>query len=94
MIFDRCQPIEALQANTLSIGKLPPGDAWQQKDTVNVPQIIDINRGHPLMQWLDMSDVLILEAAPLLPPRGATMLIEAAQGPLVASAPREGSRTW
>ncbi len=90
VIFDRCQPAQAPQANTLSIGRLPAGDAWRQKDTVNVPQIIDINRGHPLMQWLDMSDVLILEAAPLAPPRGATMLIEAAEGPLVALAPREG----
>jgi hypothetical protein len=90
VIYDRCRPIEAPQANTLSIGELPAGDAWQQKSKANVPQIIDINRGHPLMQWLDMSDVLIVEAAPLVPPSGATMLIEAAEGPLVALAPREG----
>ncbi|HVU85760.1 MAG TPA: BatA and WFA domain-containing protein [Pirellulales bacterium] len=90
VIFDRCEPAEAPQANTLSIGRLPVGDQWRQKDVVSVPQIIDINRSHPLMQWLDLSDVLILEAAPLVPPRGATMLIEAADGPLVALAPREG----
>ncbi len=90
VIYDRCRPESAPQANTLYIGRLPFGDDWQQKDAVEVPQIIDINRAHPLMQWLDMSDVLIIEARPLVPPRGATMLIEAAEGARVAMAPRDG----
>jgi hypothetical protein len=90
VIYDRCRPEQAPQANTLSIARLPTGEAWQQKDTVTVPQIIDINRAHPLMQWLDMSDVLIIEAQPLVPPRGSTMLLEAIDGPLLAVAPRDG----
>jgi von Willebrand factor type A domain/Aerotolerance regulator N-terminal len=90
VIYDRCRPDEPPQANTLMIGRLPPGEAWRQKNTITVPQIIDVNRAHPLMQWLDMSDVLVIEATPLLPPTGSTMLIESAEGPLVAVAPREG----
>ena len=94
VIYDRCRPEEPPQTNALFIGTLPPGDAWRQKDVVSVPQIIDINRAHPLMQWLDMSDVLVIEARPLVPPPGSTMLIESTEGPLVAVAPAQDSRTW
>jgi len=90
IIYDRCRPEEAPQANTLYIGTLPPGDAWQRQAAVTAPQIMDINRAHPLMQWLDLSDVLIIESQPLTPPRGATLLVEGLEGPLLALAPREG----
>jgi len=90
VIYDRCRPDEPPQANMLVIGRLPPGEVWRQKDTVTVPQIIDVNRAHPLMQWLDMSDVLVIEAKPLVPPPGSTMLVESTEGPLVVVAPREG----
>jgi hypothetical protein len=90
VIYDRCRPEEPPQTNTLYIGTQPPGDAWQQKDVVSVPQIIDINRAHPLMQWLDMSDVLVIEAHPLAPPQGSTVLIDSTAGPLMSVAPRAG----
>ena len=90
VIYDRCRPEELPQANTLFIGGKPAGEAWGQKETVTVPQIIDVNRAHPLMQWLDMSDVLVIEAEPLVTPPGATMLIESTEGPLLAVAPRGG----
>lgn len=90
VIYDRCRPEVAPQANAIYIGELPPGDRWQQKDAVSVPQIIDVNRAHPLMQWLDMSDVLVIEARPLVPPPGSTLLMESTEGPLLVVAPREG----
>ena len=93
VLYDRCQPEEPPQANAVYIGRLPPGQTWRQKDLVSVPQIIDVNRAHPLMQWLDMSDVLVIEARPLVPPAGSAMLIESADGLLVAVAPAMDSRT-
>lgn len=88
-IYDRCQPPEMPPANTLFIGRIPPGDAWKQQATVDVPQIIDIDRAHPLMQLLDLGDVLIAEGTPLEPPPGGAVLMHTSAGPMFAIAPRE-----
>jgi len=90
IIYDRCRPETMPQANTIFIGALPPGDQWAELEKVNVPAIIDVNRAHPLMQWIDLSDVLVIEAKPLTPPTGSTALVEATEGALMAVAPREG----
>ena len=29
------------------------------------PQIIDVETSHPLMQWIDLGDVVLLEGTPL-----------------------------
>lgn len=89
VIYDRCRPKQMPRANTLFIGQIPPAGAWQALDKVSVPQIIDTERSHPLMQLVDMSDVLIAEARALQVPPGATVLIESASGPLFAVASRE-----
>ncbi|MBI2824631.1 MAG: VWA domain-containing protein [Planctomycetia bacterium] len=90
VIYDRCRPEAMPQANTIFVGQLPPGEVWKEREKVVAPQIIDVNRAHPLMQWLDMADVLVLEAKPLVPPSGSALLIESTEGPLLALAPREG----
>ncbi|MBL9125314.1 MAG: BatA and WFA domain-containing protein [Planctomycetaceae bacterium] len=88
VIYDRCAPAELPPANTLFVGRLPPGDAWKQQAKVDVPQIIDVERAHPLMQFLELGDVLIAEGTPLEPPPGATVLIHTNAGPMFAIAPR------
>jgi hypothetical protein len=95
MIFDRCAPPAEEskpvlpQSNTWFIGSLPPGAGWTADPKVDVPQIIDTERGHPLMQLAEVSDVLIAEATPLKLPPGATSLIDSSSGPLLAIAPRD-----
>ncbi|HEY2839071.1 MAG TPA: BatA and WFA domain-containing protein [Pirellulales bacterium] len=90
IIYDRCRPEAMPQANTIFIGALPAGELWSELEKVTVPGIIDVNRAHPLMQWIDMSDVLVIEAKPLVAPAGSTPLVEATEGPLLAVGPREG----
>jgi hypothetical protein len=90
IIYDRCRPDEMPQANTLFIGQLPPGDAWKAEAKINVPQIIDSDRTHPLTQLVELSEVLVAEGTPLTPPPGGTLLIESNKGPLFVLAPREG----
>jgi len=91
VIYDRCRPESMPQANTLFIGVLPPGDLWKAEPKAAVPQIIDVDPAHPLMAWLDLGDVTILDGTPLVPPEAATVLIDSIAGPLMAIAPREGS---
>jgi len=89
VIYDRCQPKDMPAANTMSIGELPADDRWQAKPKVVAPPIIDTDAGHPLMHLLDLSDVLIVEATPLVPPAGGAWLVDSQAGPLAAIAPRQ-----
>ncbi|MBN2291737.1 MAG: BatA and WFA domain-containing protein [Pirellulales bacterium] len=90
VIFDRCAPKEMPQANTYFIGAIPPGEAWKAAEKVDVPNIIDVDPAHPIMQWIVMDDVLLHEGRPLIPPAGATTLIDTHAGPMLVIAPREG----
>ena len=61
-IFDRCRPERMPAANTLFLGSLPPEGGWSAEAKTASPQIIDVETAHPLLQWIDMGDVLIAEA--------------------------------
>ena len=89
IIFDRCVPKEMPQANTLFIGRLPPV-GWTAGDKIVGPIIIDTDHAHPVMQFVEMGDVLIGEGLPLKPPPSSAKLIESHKGTLCAIAPREG----
>ncbi|MDH3717859.1 MAG: VWA domain-containing protein [Planctomycetota bacterium] len=90
IIYDRCQPQEMPRCNTLFIGRPPVGDRWTFGNAIEVPQIIDTERTHPLMQLLDLGNVDILESFEVKPPAGGTVLIESQHGAIFAVAPREG----
>ncbi len=92
IIFDCCGPEEKgkmPRANTLWIGQLPPVEGWSAGAKVDVPQIIDVDTAHPLMQWIDLGDVLLLSGTPLETPSGGSVLIDSDVGPMAAIAPRE-----
>lgn len=90
IVFDRCAPREMPHANTVFLGRLPPGGGWKAKPTVAAPQLIDVDPTHPLTRGLDFGDVEFVEATPLEPPPGGRVLLDSAAGPIVAIAPRDG----
>ena len=63
--------------------------AGRRGKTVGSPQIIDVEASHPLLQWIDLGDVLVAEATPLKVPRGGSVLVDSDAGPLLALAPRD-----
>jgi hypothetical protein len=90
VIYDRCRPQRMPQANTFFIGSLPPDPTpWKAHPKVDVPQIIDTDRSHPLMQFVELGDVIVSEGTPLAPPAGGTVLIHGGAGPLLVIAPRQ-----
>ena len=89
IIFDCCRPDKMPQANTLFIGQLPPAGGWSAGGKVDVPQIIDVDPAHPLMQWVNLGDVVLAEATPLVVPSGGRTLIDSDAGPILAVAPRD-----
>ena len=90
IIYDRCRPDTMPQSDTMFIDRVPAGDAWKAGEAVTAPQIIDTNRAHPIMQIVEMGDVILVEARPLFPPVGSTVLIDTNAGPICALGPREG----
>jgi hypothetical protein len=93
IIYDRCRPTEMPRANTLFIGAVPPESpnrGWALGERIAYPQIIDVHRNHPLVEWVDLNDVDIVEAREVKPPSGGTRLIDSTKGILLAIASREG----
>lgn len=90
VVYDQCQPREMPQADTLFIGRLPPGDTWKKESRIEGPQIVDVDTAHPLMHLIDLGNVKFADATILNPPTGATILVSTDKGPLLAIAPRDG----
>ncbi|HEV3138508.1 MAG TPA: hypothetical protein VGZ26_11405, partial [Pirellulales bacterium] len=90
VIYDQCQPREMPDADTLFIGRLPPGPSWTAGEKVPAPQIIDVDTAHPLMQLIELGNVKFAEGMPLKLPPGGTVLIDSDAGALFAIAPRGG----
>lgn len=76
-------------------GKKVPDESPDQDATdteanyVSVPQVIDWNRAHPLMSYVEISDLLIGKSLVLDPPAGAGELIDSTEGVLMAVASRD-----
>ncbi len=100
VIYDQCAPppiketpptYEMPAANTLFIGRLPPGGAWTAGPKQGPPIFSDADQVHPLSQLVRMENVKIVEGTPLKGPPGTTTLLEFSDmGPLYAVAPRGG----
>jgi hypothetical protein len=89
VIYDRCRPERMPTANTLFVGSVPPENGWSAGAKTGSPQIIDVETAHPLLQWIDLGDVLVGEATPLGVPRAGRVLVDSDAGPLLAVAPRD-----
>ena len=90
IIYDQCQPPEMPQSNTLFLGAIPPMESWSATEKQGVPQIIDTDRAHPIMQFVELGNVTIAESPALKPPPGSTVLIDTDIGPVFAIAARDG----
>lgn len=95
IIYDQCQPKAMPQANTLFIGRLPPLSTWgfdgkAAPKELTGPQVIDIETAHPLMQLIELGNVIFVKAIEMKVPAGGTKLIDSNAGVLFAVAPREG----
>ncbi|MAT70598.1 MAG: hypothetical protein CMJ58_13855 [Planctomycetaceae bacterium] len=92
IIYDQCAPDEMPQANTLLIGRVPPTEEWQEgasAERAGVPQIIDWQRSHPLLNLVEMGNVLLVDSFTVKPPAGGLALIDSTAGPIAAIAPRD-----
>jgi uncharacterized protein YegL len=91
IIYDRCAPKKETppQANTLFLGIAPPFEGWPPAEPQGSPEIIDVDRVHPLTQLVDMSNVIMTQTNVIRKPKGGLELIEADVGPIYTIAPRQ-----
>ncbi len=87
-IYDRCAPQEMPAANTLFIGMVPPDERWQASEPKGPLFIIDSNTSHPILQYVNMSTVRVVEGQSLTLPEGGTELLRTDAGILFGVAPR------
>ncbi len=89
-IYDRCAPKALPQSNTLFLGSLPPDERWKSSEPQGPLFVIDSNRAHPMLQYVDLGTVRIVEGGALTLPEGGTELVRTDAGILAGVAPREG----
>ncbi len=87
-IYDRCAPKEMPPRTRCFMGAIPPVEGWSASAPVSPIFIIDTNRAHPIMQYVDMTSVQIVEGTTLKAPTDATTLLRSDAGVLMALAPR------
>jgi von Willebrand factor type A domain/Aerotolerance regulator N-terminal len=96
-IYDGCSPSKMPESNTLFLGSTPPDEsaeipsAWKPKPTEakSAVLIVDINRSHPLLQYVNFGGLLIAEGFSVELPTGGTELVRSNEGILMAVAPRD-----
>ncbi len=100
IIFDRCAPETMPSTNTFMIGALPTHQlgnadgtsraAWSWKSEPSGVALIDMDRTHPIMRYLELFSLLIFKGRSLSGPPGSTELLGADIGPMLMVAPRDG----
>lgn len=92
IIYDQCVPDEMPLANTLFIGRVPPMPEWRTRasdERISVPQIIDWQRSHPLLNLVELGNVLLVDSYTVKPPPGGLTLVDSTAGPIAGIAPRD-----
>ncbi len=89
-IYDQCAPEKMPESNTLFIGSMPPDERWQATAMQGPLFVIDSNKAHPMLQYVDLGTVRIVEGTALTLPDGGTELVRTDAGILAGVAPREG----
>jgi len=90
VIYDRCAPESLPASNTLFWGAQPPGEEWELTPTEGPPALLDWERTHPLLENVEVRNVLFIEGMTVQSPRGGQSLMESQFGAVAAIAPREG----
>lgn len=98
IIFDRCSPSAMPATNTCFIGALPPdapdpiqqpaGWSWGSEPAPVV--LVDVDRTHPMMRYLELFSLLIFQGRSVQGPPGSMELVGADLGPAMVLAARDG----
>ena len=89
IVYDRCSPTQMPPTNTFCIGALP-GEGWKWSSESGQVVLIDLDRTHPIMRYLELFSLLIFQGRAVEGPPGTSDLAVADVGPVLSVAPRDG----
>lgn len=89
IIYDRCRPKTLPPTNTFFIGALP-SEEWSWASDPGQTILVDVDRTHPMMQYLELFSLLIFEGRAIKGPIGTRELVGADTGTVLGLAPRDG----
>ncbi|KAA5538816.1 VWA domain-containing protein [Roseiconus nitratireducens] len=89
IIYDRCRPEALPNTNTFFIGALP-SDQWSWASEPGQTILVDVDRTHPMMQYLELFSLLIFQGRAVEGPPGTRELVGGDAGTVLALAPRDG----
>ena len=89
IIYDRCKPETMPATNTFFVGELPD-DEWSWDTEMGQVVLIDLDRTHPLMRYLELYSLRIFSGRAIKGPPGTANLVEADIGPMLCLHPRDG----
>src|SRR5262249_48087585 len=84
IIFNGVQPPPLRRGNFLLINTTPQDPRLQSRGTVTRPQVVDWQRQHPLLQFVDLTDLHIDEALVMRPQAGAQSLVDSSETSLLS----------
>jgi hypothetical protein len=87
-LFDQCQPISMPNVNTFYIGAKPPVDDWKMGERAGPVILVDVDRTHPITEYLEIGNIQIIEGNVLTMPEGGQTLIRGNAGPVLCLASR------
>src|SRR5262249_49607422 len=76
IVFNGVQPPPLRRGNFLLINTTPQDARQQSQGTVTQPQVLDWQRQHPLLQFVDLTALNIEEALTIRPQAGAQSLVD------------------
>ncbi|ELP33508.1 vWA domain-containing protein [Rhodopirellula baltica] len=89
IVFDRCRPKDSPPTSTFTMGELP-NDDWKWKTESGALTLIDIDRTHPVLRYLELYSLLVFSGRAVEGPSGSLTLVESDVGPVMAIASRDG----
>ena len=89
IIYDRCTPQEMPPTNTFFIGALP-AEGWSWDSEPQPMVLIDFDRTHPIMRYVELYSLLIVSGRGVKGPAGSADLVGSDIGTAMAIAPRDG----
>jgi hypothetical protein len=76
LVFNGVQPPPLRQGNFLLLHTTPQDERIGVAGRVTAPQVVDWDRKHPLLEFVDLTDLRIEESLALRPQRGARSLVD------------------
>ncbi len=96
IVFDNYSPTTVPLVDSLYLGAAPPIENLTRVPATSAEDktqhILDWRRDHPVLQYVAMDDVLVMDPGRLALPMGATVLATGQAGPIMAEVSSQGTR--